>query len=104
MLADDRTVWSTRSDPPDPIYAAIASHQAAARALDGDLKSKELASLEEYAANDVVSTLPTTLAGLDALGNHLSKDRSIFCLLIIRDCFLEAQPNGRNERHTSEFY
>jgi hypothetical protein len=33
-VGDDRTVWSTRSDPPDPIFAAIDVHREAYTAME----------------------------------------------------------------------
>jgi hypothetical protein len=71
--------------------------------LDENLTSSEFALLEAYAADYLVDTAPTTMAGLRALEAHLGKDRSILCRVIIRNRWLETQPDGRMSAEYSEY-
>jgi hypothetical protein len=88
----------------DPVFAAIDAHLAAVKMLDENLTSSEFASLEAYAADYLVDTVPTTMAGLRALEAHLGKDRSILCRVIIRNRWLvETQPDGRMSAEYSEY-
>jgi hypothetical protein len=78
------TVTTLAAANTDPIFAAIEAHLQATQALDRliavgpyDRGTQDAAIANEHLAGDVlISTAPTTLAGLRALERHLRQERS----------------------------
>jgi hypothetical protein len=91
---NDQAVWSTRSDPPDPIFTAIDAHREAVTALE-TMNAKVVAEdLHEWdgpfqvapaglsiafaatfaPATAFMDTAPTTHAGLRAFESYLLED------------------------------
>lgn len=84
-VEDDQSVWSTRSDPPDPIFAAIDErheivqrfwvlHRGTLR-IDPDLIDWDSYHAARMAWEDadkmLVDTVPTTSRGLKAFDSYL---------------------------------
>jgi hypothetical protein len=84
-VGDDQSVWSTRSDPPDPIFAAIDErheivqrfwtlHRGTLRVdfnlIDWDSYHAAFRAWQD-ADNMLVDTVPTTSQGLKALDSYL---------------------------------
>jgi hypothetical protein len=96
----------------DPIFEVIEDHLGIIREVDvayakspADPELSELYAMERYAAQRVVSTAPTTMAGVKALEVHLDMERILGsvlpgtsgfeCLRLIRNRWLETQPGCR---------
>jgi stage V sporulation protein SpoVS len=85
----------------DPVFAAIARHQAAAQTVDALIVERQriytagddnipefdpaLVEGEHRAAQAVISTVPTTNAGRQALKEHLAHERYGVCRAYMPD-------------------
>jgi hypothetical protein len=88
-------------DPDDPILAAISAHQAAAQTVDALIVERQriytagddnipefdpaIIEVEHRAAQAVVSTIPATNAGREALKEHLAHERYGVCRAYMPD-------------------